>query len=129
MLSKASSNDPQKFYSFKNLNLLIEAFTLIPTHGVHNNFQKILEKVGDSFLSYNVTKLLYLETASIDKYTSKDCLHKLREFFTSNLFFSYIICQKMFLNKIKDDVVVDTDKKQKDRRKEFRDAVNRTLEE
>ena len=80
-------------------------------------------------LSYNVTKLLYLETASIDKYTSKDCLHKLREFFTSNLFFSYIICQKMFLNKIKDDVVIDTDKKQKDRRKEFRDAVNRTLEE
>lgn len=35
----------------------------------------------------------------------------------------------MFLNKIKDDVVIDTDKKQKDRRKEFRDAVNRKLEE
>jgi hypothetical protein len=74
-----------------------------------------------------MTKLLYLETAYMDKYTSTDYLHKLRSFFTSNFYFSYIICQKMIKNGIEEDIVIDTDEKQKDRRQEFLNAIARHL--
>ena len=75
----------QNSYKFNHSSILIESFDLI-------NSQKNLGKLGDDLLSYFITKQCYLETASMDMYTSTNDLHKLTMTFTSDLFLGYILC-------------------------------------
>lgn len=75
----------QNSYKFNHPSILIESFDLI-------NSQKNLGKLGDDLLSYFIAKQCYLETASMDMYTSTNDLHKLTMTFTSDLFLGYIIC-------------------------------------
>lgn len=59
----------------------------------------------------------------MDKYTSVNDLHKLRRVFTSNLYFAYLLVQKMIMFEIKEDFIECEDKRQEESRRKFRNVV------
>jgi hypothetical protein len=80
--------------------MLLESFNLI-------NSQANLGKLSDDLLIYFITKQWYIETASMDMFTSTNDLHNLTMTFTSDLFLGYILCQKMIAQNIEEDYIED----------------------
>jgi len=85
-----SSKKNHNNYSFKNHYLLNEAFTV--TSSDRNFNCNFLEKFGDILINYFMSKQLYLETATVQKYMKVNDLHKVRSIFTSNVWLAYLFC-------------------------------------